>query len=353
MPQEIIVTNTPASVLAERLAIEKSLFIIADSNTARLVVPSLVAGCHVLRNACIITIPAGDENKNITTLSRVWAELSSNGATRASMFINVGGGMVTDLGGMAAATFKRGIRFINLPTTLLGAVDAAVGGKTGINFGGLKNEIGVFRQADTVILSSCYFNTLSPLELASGYAEIIKHALIDSSEALDQVLRFDLDAEADSAALLDILARSVEVKRRIVAEDPCECGLRKALNLGHTVGHALESLAMERHRPVPHGVAVAWGLITSLVLSHMVYGFPASVLHRVADYVGRYYPVPALTCADYPRLVELMRHDKKNSSADAISFTLLEAPGALRLDTVVAEPDILASLDILRDLLHI
>lgn len=354
MGQRILITNSPADALQELLAAHNAcnVFILADTNTARIAVPRLMAGCPALSGAETIVVSPGDENKNLTALSSVWEALTAGGATRHSVLVNVGGGMVTDLGGFAAATFKRGIGFINVPTTLLGAVDAAVGGKTGINFAGLKNEVGVFRQAEAVVLSSVFFDTLPESEFMSGYAEVIKHALIDSSESLSRVLDRDSSGRA-GGAMLNLLAESVEVKRRIVAEDPCETGLRKALNLGHTAGHAFEAIAMERNAPVPHGYAVAWGLVVDMVLSHIRLGFPSAVLRQVADYVCRHYPAPALRCADYPHLLELMRHDKKNRDARHINFTLLKAPGEVLTDIDVPEEDICAALDIFRDLMHI
>lgn len=355
MSQSLIFTNNPAAeidaFMAEQ-AVKGRVFVLVDSNTARYVLPLLSQKSRVVAEAEIIEIPAGDENKTLETLASVWRALSNGGASRQSMLINVGGGMVTDLGGFAAATFKRGIPFINVATTLLGAVDAAVGGKTGINFCGLKNEIGAFDEAKAVIVSTSFFDTLPLEQLTSGYAEMIKHALISSPEATAEVLNYDI-AERDGVRLLDLLSQSVKVKQRIVAEDPYEKGIRRALNLGHTVAHAFEALAMERHCPVAHGHAVAWGLVVDLVLSTMLRGFPSAVLHTVAAYVDEHYPKPLITCGDYPQLTALMRHDKKNVNPDAINFTLLDAPGQVRIDQMVDEKDICAALDIFRDLLHI
>ena len=184
----------------------------------------------------MITIPAGDTAKDIESISKVWMELSTTGATRRSLMINLGGGMITDLGGFAAASFKRGINFINVPTSLLGAVDAAVGGKTGINFNGLKNEIGVFCPAYAVIISTEFFATLDNDNLLSGYAEMIKHGLISSNEIFNKLINYDIRSR-DNIHLLSLLEESVNVKREVVEEDPFEKGLRKALNLGQ-IGRA-------------------------------------------------------------------------------------------------------------------
>ena len=239
-----------------------------------------------------------------------------------------------------------------MPTTLLSAVDAAVGGKTGINFGGLKNEIGAFCDADAVVISTSWLATLPAEELKSGYAEMIKHALIDSPAEYRRLLDFDI-AAADLTGLLPLVERSVMVKKGVVEQDPREQGIRRALNLGHTAGHAFESLAMRRGRPVPHGYAVAWGLVVDLIISHMKLGFPSAAVHELAAYVGRVYGVMPITCDDYPALLELMSHDKKNATPGAINFTLLDAPGKIHIDCIVDARDIEAALDIFRDLMGI
>ena len=293
----------------------------------------------------------GDAHKELAAVAAVWQQLSDGGATRSSVVINLGGGVVTDLGGFAAATFKRGVRFINVPTTLLGAVDAAVGGKTGFNFNGLKNEIGAFREAECVIISSSLFATLPRVELLSGYAEMLKHALLKSSDCIGQILQYDIDAGSHEA-LLPLLRESVEVKRAIVAQDPLESGLRRALNLGHTAGHAFESLALHRGEPVPHGYAVAWGLVVELVISHVLYGFPSTDLYGIARFIYEHYGNCRLTCDDYPFLLHAMRHDKKSRDGE-LNFTLLRRPGDVAIDSVVDEENVKNALDIFRDMMHI
>lgn len=350
----LIFTHHPADALNTIIneMVPAGVAIIADTNTRKLCAEPLREACPALADAPIITIKAGDTHKDIASLTSVWEQMQAAGLTRKSAVVNVGGGMVTDLGGFAAASFKRGIRFINVPTTLLSAVDAAVGGKTGINFGGLKNEIGTFCDADAVVISTSWLATLPSTELRSGYAEMLKHGLIDSREEYRKLIGFDI-ASADFTGLLPLVERSVLVKKRIVEQDPHEHGLRRALNLGHTAGHAFESLAMRRERPVPHGYAVAWGLVVDLVLSHMRLGFPSDMLRELAAYVRRVYGIMPISCDDYPALLELMSHDKKNSTPGAINFTLLETPGKIRIDCVVEKRDIEAALDIFRDLMGI
>ena len=312
---------------------------IADVNTARLLSP---APPH------LITIGDGDENKTLETVTRVWDEMERIGVTRHSLVINLGGGMVTDLGGWAAATFKRGVRFVNVPTTLLGAVDAAVGGKTGINYGGLKNEIGAFAPASDVIVSTCFFDTLPLQEMKSGFAEVLKHAMLSDHDEFLRLLDHDFSAPINHDDLLERLRRSVQVKVDIVARDPNEQGERKALNQGHTIGHAFESLAMKRGKPVPHGYAVAWGLVTEAVLSHLLLKFPSEDVHRLGNFVRDNYRDFPFNCDDYDDLLALMRHDKKSRDGE-ITCTLLTTIGDFRIDQTVTPDDVTAALDILRD----
>ncbi|MBR5087378.1 MAG: 3-dehydroquinate synthase [Muribaculaceae bacterium] len=324
-----------------------AVMVLVDTNTHKLVLPKLPC----LRRAHIIEITPGDDNKNLDSLVHVWQLMHNAGATRKSLLVNVGGGSVTDLGGLAAATFKRGIAFINIPTTLLAAVDAAVGGKTGINFNGLKNEIGVFALATSVIVSTCFFHTLPPKELKSGYAEMIKHAMLRSQKHFFELLDFDL-GKIDKNKLLELIRSSVKTKEDIVNQDPTEQGLRKALNLGHTVGHALESLAMEHGKPVPHGYAIAWGLVTEAVISHMTLGFPSDDLYILARFVHDNYGAPAVTCDHYDRLISFMQHDKKSSNGE-INCTLLKKCGDFTIDNTIPPDTMKTALDILRDLMGV
>ena len=254
--------------------------------------------------------------------------------------------MVTDLGGFAASTFKRGINYINIPTTLLAMVDASVGGKTGINFRGLKNEVGVFSNASTVILDTRFLKTLDTENIRSGYAEMLKHGLISNEQMWAELLTFDLE-HPDWQRLQTMLADSVKVKQRIVTEDPLEQGIRKALNLGHTVGHAFESFAL-RHKPILHGYAVAYGLISELYLSTIKTGFPSDKMHQTVSFIKDHYGKMAITCDDYPTLLELMTHDKKNV-AGVINFTLLGGIGDIRINQTVTKDDIYEALDFYRE----
>ncbi len=350
--QDVIFTNG-VGLEVERIlsGFNGKIYVICDDNTKEKVVPLVAAESSLIASAGIISTSPGDENKNVKSLMKIWEELQNGGADRHSVVINIGGGVITDMGGFAAATFKRGVRFINLPTTLLSAVDAAVGGKTGINFNGFKNEVGAFKEADAVVISTRFFETLPLEEIKSGYAEMLKHGLLEGEDSLNKLLDYDLE-KLDTVHLLSLLEESVNVKRRIVAEDPFEKGIRKALNLGHTVGHAFESLSLERKTPIPHGYAVAWGCVVELVLSHIKLGFPSITLHRVAQFVRDNYGDPNIECQDYERLLEYMRHDKKNSDGK-INFTLLSAPGEIEINQCPTDDDIMAAMDIFRDMMGV
>ena len=322
------------------------IFILTDQTTHDMCLPKL-QNFLCLKGAQSIVIKAGDTNKTLDSLAEVWTALSQGGATRHSLMINLGGGMVTDLGGFAASTFKRGIDFINIPTTLLAMVDASVGGKTGINFGGLKNEIGVFSDSKFVIINTQFLDTLDHDNICSGYAEMLKHGLISDNKHWAELEGFNL-AQHDLDQLQRMVAESIKVKERIVTEDPHEHGIRKALNLGHTVGHALESFAMKHGRPVLHGYAVAYGMVCELYLSARKTGFPTDKMHQTVRFILDHYGRLPYTCDDYPELLELMRHDKKNTSG-IINFTLLGGIGDIRINQTATKEDIEEALDFLRE----
>ena len=323
------------------------LFVLCDETTERLCLP-IVSDFECMKHAQRIVIPATDTHKTLESLSHVWSELQRMGATRHSLMVNLGGGMVTDLGGFAASTFKRGIPYINIPTTLLSMVDASVGGKTGINFGGLKNEIGVFNNARSVILDTTFLRTMDHENICSGYAEMLKHGLINNEKMWAELLNFSLEIKVESLELLGrMVSDSVAVKQRIVTEDPTEHGIRKALNLGHTAGHAFESLALER-KPVLHGYAVAWGLIVELYLCCVKTGFPQDKMRQTVAFIKENYGRMAITCDDYPHLIELMHHDKKNEG-NSINFTLLGGIGDIRINQTATEEEIMEALDFYRE----
>ena len=354
--QKVIISNNLQQSLGEAIAACQYdlLFVLVDTTTQRLCLP-VVADYDCMRDARCIVIPDTDTHKTLDSVTHVWSELQRFGATRHSLMINLGGGMVTDLGGFAASTFKRGIQYINIPTTLLSMVDASVGGKTGFNFGGLKNEIGVFSNASSVILDTTFLRTMDRENLLSGYAEMLKHGLISNDRMWAELLEFlesldhldHLDSQDPLAPLSPMLAESVAVKQRIVTEDPTERGIRKALNLGHTAGHAFESLALER-KPVLHGYAVAYGLIVELYLCCVKTSFPQHKMRQTVAAIKEHYGRMPITCDNYPQLLALMHHDKKNTGSD-INFTLLGNVGDIRINQTASEDEIREALDFYRE----
>ena len=318
------------------------IFVLTDETTQQLCWPK-IKNFKALKDCTPIIIKATDTHKNLDTLAEVWQALSNGGATRHSLMINLGGGMVTDLGGFAASTFKRGIDFITIPTTLLAMVDASVGGKTGINFGGLKNEIGVFSDSRFVIINTQFLDTLDHDNICSGYAEMLKHGLISDERTCAELVTFDLDTP-DLSQLQRMVAESIKVKERIVEADPHEHGIRKALNLGHTMGHAFESFAMRRGTPILHGYAVAYGLISELYMSARKTAFPTDRMHQTVRFIRENYGTFNITCDDYPTLIELMHHDKKNTSG-IINFTLLGNVGDIRINQTATEEEQKQALD--------
>lgn len=333
--------------LASSLAAD-SLFLITDSNVRREVLPLLEAFIAE-RKIHVIEVEAGEKSKSLDTLARVWKTLSDKGATRRSALICVGGGVVTDLGGFAAATFKRGIRHINVPTTVLGAVDAAAGGKTGIDFNGLKNEIGAFSDPEAVIISGIPLGTLPPEETVSGFAEIVKTAMITSPEFYRTLL--GSNPLEGTTELAGHILRAVGEKERITRLDPRESGLRKILNFGHTAGHAFETRLIEKGISVRHGDAVAHGILVALVLSHIRLGLPSEEIHTyLSGILRRLFPALPLGCKDSDRLMEIARHDKKNNGNGDLQFVLLSSVGTPVYDVAVTAQEFRTALDIYFDL---
>ncbi len=348
MEQNIIITKNIKTDLAASLSEceHDRIFVLTDETTKEKCWP-VIADHFSLKEAQLITIGTTDSHKNLESLAYVWQSLGDGKATRHSCLINLGGGMVTDLGGFAASTFKRGINFINIPTTLLAMVDASVGGKTGINFNGLKNEIGVFSDAKFVILDTRFLQTLNAENLRSGYAEMLKHGLISDEKTWGELLRFDFYAP-DWSKLQAMLTTSVKVKEDIVNVDPTEHGIRKALNFGHTFGHAFESLSLRQSFPLLHGYAVAFGMICELYLSAVKTGFPSEKMHQTVRYIRENYGRFEITCDDYEELIRLMTHDKKNVDG-IINFTLLGDVGDIRINQTATQEEIKEAFDFYRE----
>ena len=253
------------------------------------------------------------------------------------------GGLKNDIGVFSDRRFV----LINIPTTLLALVDAAVGGTTGINFGGLKNDIGVLSDSRFVIINTQFLDTPDHDNICSGDAEMLKHGLISDEHTWAELVTFDLDTP-DLSQLQRMVAESIKVKERIVEADPHEHGIRKALNLGHTMGHAFESFAMRRGTPILHGYAVAYGLVSELYMSARKTAFPTDRMHQTVRFIRENYGTINITCDDYPTLIELLHHDKKNTSG-IINFTLLGNVGDIRINQTANEEEIKEALDFFRE----
>ena len=290
-----------------------------------------------------VVIPAGEENKKLSSVEKIWLFLSQNGADRKSLVVNLGGGMLTDLGSFAASTIKRGMDFVNIPTTLLAQVDASVGGKTGFNFNGLKNEIGVINQPLSVLIDTRFLQTIDQPNFISGYAEMIKHGLINSPDHLKEVRNFNLQ-NPDLESLRGIIARSVAIKDSFVFRDPNERNVRKALNFGHTIGHAFESIALESPNPILHGYAVAYGMIAELYLSHKVCNLPLTVIAELSNWLIDVYGKYEIHESQFEALYKLMTHDKKNEGT-RVNFTLIPAIGEVAINQNCDKSLIFEALD--------
>ena len=322
---------------------ENKIFMLTDENTYKYCLPKLDS--ELTKNFNIYTIKSGEENKNIDTLSKIWEFLTKEGADRKSLLINLGGGMLTDIGGFAASTFKRGIEFINIPTSLLGQVDASCGGKTGINFAGLKNEIGIINQAQTVLIDSIFLQTLEKTEFLSGFSEMIKHSLIADKEYYEELLSFDLSKkELDRKKLNYLIEKSVIIKYKITEHDPFEKGIRKALNFGHTFGHAFESLSHEQNKPLKHGQAVAQGMICELFLSNKKKSFPIMKLLDISGKIMSIFEKFEFETTDFEKIINFILHDKKNTNSQ-INCTLLSELGIVEIDQKISESEIKEALN--------
>lgn len=309
------------------------VFILVDNNTHRDCLATFLQKIDASENFEILEIEAGEINKNLETCSGVWNALSELDADRKSLMINVGGGVVTDLGGFVASTFKRGISYINVPTSLLAMVDASVGGKTGVDLGNLKNQIGVINHAEMVIIDPSFLATLPQNEMRSGLAEILKHALISSETYWEKVTNL---SELTLDDLDDIIRESVEIKAKVVTEDPEENGLRKTLNYGHTLGHAIESyfLTHPEKTTLLHGEAIAVGMVLATYLSKELKSFPEDKLKEITIKILDIYEKVEFLEEDIQQIIDLMKYDKKNSHGN-INFVLLKDIGNTEIDCKV------------------
>lgn len=290
-----------------------------------------------------LRLTVSEEKKSFETVQQIWDFLFAHGITRRGLLVCIGGGVLTDLGGFAAATYKRGIDYLNVPTTSLAMIDASTGGKTGINYGGLKNSIGCFAPPVETLIWAGWLQTLPAKEMLSGFGEMLKMGLISEPALWHRMLQYDLD-QLDGQELMPIIEQCVAAKERIVAADPKEEGLRKVLNFGHTFGHALEELAIGA---MPHGYAVVYGLIAELYLSVTKLGCPKEPLQQLTQIMLHYYGKPQCKCSDREALVALMQQDKKNERTAQINCTLIQNIGSPLINQVITPEEAHEALEYL------
>lgn len=323
-----------------------SVFVLVDENTDKHCLDVFINKSSIEEYNKII-IKAGEENKNIDTCIQIWKELNFQKADRKSLLINLGGGVLTDIGGFVASTYLRGIKFINVPTTLLGMVDAAHGGKTGIDFLNLKNQIGVFSMPIDVILDSTYLKTLSKEEYLNGYAEVFKHSFLSDSEEIsfNSLINLDFFKDVDF-----IIKKYSEVKNRIVKIDKYESDIRKVLNLGHTIGHALESYShiSNNIKTLKHGEAIIVGLITELYISAIQNNFPLITVDKLKEISSKYFEKINLSDDQLEQIFDLMIFDKKNNNG-MVYFVLLDKNGKPLTDQKVEKKVFVDAFDYYRN----
>lgn len=320
-----------------------SVFILVDENTQSFCLDLLKQRLNVSFQT--ICIRAGEEFKHLQTCLEIWQSLSEKGADRNSLLISLGGGVITDIGGFVASCFKRGIIFIHIPTTLLGMVDAALGGKNGVDLNTLKNQIGVIRSPEMIIIDTAFLKTLPTEQINSGFAEMIKHGMIHpkSETYFEDCMNLE---ELNSNSVQHLIKESVSVKLQIVETDINEKGLRKALNYGHTLGHAIESFRMsfEKSKRLLHGEAIAIGLVLETFISYEIFGFPEGKLNTLKDYIHKVYTYHYFDKTDQDQIIDLMKHDKKNLKGK-INFVLLKNIGEPVLDCNVENQLIYKAFD--------
>lgn len=320
------------------------IMVLVDENTQEHCLPILKRELEGKR-VQVIKIPSGEANKTLKTCEGIWNAMLESGADRRSLLINLGGGVIGDMGGFCASTFKRGMDFIQMPTTLLSQVDASVGGKLGIDFKwgngpAIKNCIGLFNNPHAVLIWPEFLNTLPENELRSGFAEVIKHALIADVEMWKQILGIELLKQVNWQTLIPA---SIEIKKRIVEQDPHEKGLRKVLNFGHTIGHAIESYALNTPNPLLHGEAIAIGMICEAWISHKEFVLKYVDLQLITQFIIHHFGKVQFPESSFPILLELMKQDKKNVGTH-INFSLLRNPGSAVINQSCDEERIIDSL---------
>ena len=322
------------------------IFVLCDENTHEYCLPQLLANLETDIPFEILEIEPGEEMKTIETATQLWEILSEFETDRKAVMLNVGGGVITDLGGFVASTYKRGIKFINIPTTLLGMCDASIGGKTGIDHQFLKNIVGTFALPEQIFVFPSFLKTLPFTELRSGFAEMLKHGLIaDSGHWNDLISIENLSAETISP----FIEKSMQIKQNVVELDFKEQNIRKNLNFGHTIGHALESLFLQKGTLIPHGEAVALGMICETRLSFLENLISEEQLNLIIKNIQKYFPYISIAQFSDEEILSLMQNDKKNNDGK-INFSLIDEIGSCRFDYKTSSENIISCLDFYRNL---
>lgn len=318
------------------------VFILVDENTQEHCLPILLDKVPSLEGAKVILIQSGEIHKNINTCQYIWSQLLEARADRNALLLNLGGGVIGDMGGFAAAAYKRGIDFIQIPTTLLAQVDASIGGKLGIDFDNLKNVVGFFKNPTAVLIDSTFLQSLPKRQVLNGFAEIIKHALIADADYFQNLLAINRD-NIEGVNWSEIIMRSLKIKRAVVEADPFEKGWRKILNFGHTVGHAIESFSMENDdSPLLHGEAISIGMISELKLSVQKSGFREKDFGQIVDFLENLYAPYEIPTSNYEAIMAYLQNDKKHRGSQ-LNFTLLESIGQPLINQYLKKEDILKS----------
>ncbi len=329
------VGDTLTGVLAD-LSFSR-LVVLTDTNTQSKCLP--LVSSVLPQDTVFISVPSGEINKNLDACTQIWREITAAALDRKALMLNLGGGVITDMGGFCASLYKRGIRFINMPTTLLSQVDASVGGKLGIDFQGLKNHLGVFNEPETVLIAQEFLKTLPQSELRSGYAEILKHGLIRDSAYFSKLKTQNWENQNWESLII----HSVGIKKAVVEADPKEAGVRKILNFGHTIGHAFESHFLDTKDHLLHGEAIALGMICEGFLSFQKVGFSYEELDRMTKIILQIYGKVDFSVNELDPILDLCLQDKKNEGS-TLMFSLLTSIGDCTYNIPVSREEIRSAI---------
>lgn len=316
------------------------LFVLMDENTYAHCYPVLSLDSVNLLDAELLVIDPGEENKSIEIATQLWESLTEGGADRHSLLINLGGGIISDLGGFVASSFKRGMDFVNIPTTLLAMVDASIGGKTGINLGHFKNQVGLFSTPKQIIMDERFLETLPQEQIVSAYAEMLKHGLIEDKKYWEELSAIK---QLEPKTLIHHIEKSIQIKKRIVDQDPLEKALRKVLNYGHSIGHAVESFFMETDSSLSHGESVAIGMLAEAYLSKKLLKMPEKDFNSIEENIRKHYGYIRIDEKDVEAIANLVMHDKKKEG-DRLNFSLLKNIGQCEINVQVSRNQIEESI---------